>query len=118
MGGTCTKLWGGGGEVVAHSSVQARHGLGPAGSPLRRLDVTFQISTNRARPVKKTPMVEIRLSSPQPGRSGYVATRLGIPISPSMCCTKNVILKPIKLSQKFILPSRSLSMRPVIFGNQ
>src|SRR5262249_39989032 len=31
--GTCSKLYEGGGDVVAHSSVQARHGLSPAGWP-------------------------------------------------------------------------------------
>ncbi len=35
--GNEVKLPGGGGEVVAHSSVQARHGLSPATSPERAL---------------------------------------------------------------------------------
>ena len=35
-----------------------------------------------------------------------------------MCCGKNVRLKPMKMSQKFSLPSRSSSMRPKNFGHQ
>src|ERR1700690_3034689 len=34
-GGTLSKLCGDGGDVVAHSSVHASHGLSPAGSPRR-----------------------------------------------------------------------------------
>src|SRR5262245_29597010 len=34
--GTSSKLYAGGGEVVAHSSVQASQGLSPAGGPCRR----------------------------------------------------------------------------------
>src|SRR5215813_11897157 len=34
--GTVSKLYSGGGEVVAHSSVHASHGSSPACSPLRR----------------------------------------------------------------------------------
>ena len=37
IGGSQLKLPCGGGEVVAHSSVQARHGLSPAASPERAL---------------------------------------------------------------------------------
>src|SRR5947207_723109 len=33
MTGVSTKLYGGGGDVVAHSSVSAPHGFGPASSP-------------------------------------------------------------------------------------
>src|SRR5262245_24050923 len=39
--GTAAKLYDGGGEVVAHSSVQASHGLSPAGLPLRRDTIRF-----------------------------------------------------------------------------
>src|SRR5262245_34294346 len=39
--GTSSKLYDGGGEVVAHSSVQASHGLSPAGLPLRRDTIRF-----------------------------------------------------------------------------
>ncbi len=35
-----------------------------------------------------------------------------------MCIGPNVRLMPITISQKFHLPSLSLSMRPKIFGHQ
>ena len=35
-----------------------------------------------------------------------------------MCIGKNVMLNPMNITQKLILPSRSLSMRPVILGIQ
>ena len=41
-----------------------------------------------------------------------------MPSAPSQCCTRNVVLKPMMVSQKWILPHRSSIMRPVIFGNQ
>ena len=41
-----------------------------------------------------------------------------MPSVPSQCCTRNVVWKPMKVSQKWTLPSRSSSIRPDIFGNQ
>ena len=35
-----------------------------------------------------------------------------------MCIGKNATLNPMNMVQKLILPSRSSSMRPVIFGSQ
>ena len=35
-----------------------------------------------------------------------------------MCIGKNVRLKPMSISQKFILPSVSSSIRPNTFGHQ
>src|SRR5262249_38687278 len=40
--GISSKLYDGGGEEVAHSSVQASHGLSPAGLPLRPETIRFQ----------------------------------------------------------------------------
>src|SRR6185312_10022650 len=39
--GIVSKLYAGGGEVVAHSSVQASHGLSPAGLPFRSDTITL-----------------------------------------------------------------------------
>src|SRR4051794_35540934 len=39
--GMVSKLYAGGGEVVAHSSVQAPHGLSPAGRPWRHDTITL-----------------------------------------------------------------------------
>jgi len=41
-----------------------------------------------------------------------------MPAAPSQCWTRNVVWKPMKVSQKCTLPSRSSSIRPVILGNQ
>ena len=48
----------------------------------------------------------------------YAAGRRGIPCTPIRCIGKNVRLKPMNVAQKWIFPSRSLYIRPVIFGNQ
>ncbi len=68
--------------------------------------------------MRNAPIVDTRLSAAQPGRSGYVKTRRGMPRMPRKCWTKNVMLKPMTMSQKFALPRRSESIRPLIFGNQ
>ncbi len=41
-----------------------------------------------------------------------------MPLRPAECWIRNVIQKPTSISQKLVLPMRSLSIRPVIFGNQ
>ena len=51
-------------------------------------------------------------------RESYAATRRGMPCSPSQCIGMNVALNPTNISQKLHWPSRSLYIRPVIFGNQ
>ena len=42
----------------------------------------------------------------------------GMPRNPRKCSVKNVILKPMKKSQKCHVPNVVLAIRPVIFGNQ
>ncbi len=44
--------------------------------------------------------------------------RRGMPDRPAECWIRNVRWKPTNISAKPILPSFSLSIRPVIFGNQ
>ena len=44
--------------------------------------------------------------------------RRGMPSIPATCIGTNVRLKPMTNSQKCQRPSRSLSIRPVAFGNQ
>ena len=51
----------GGGEDVAHSSVQAFHGLGPATSPFLKDQIMFQTKTPTAAPSTSEPAVEIKL---------------------------------------------------------
>ena len=44
--------------------------------------------------------------------------RRGMPLRPAECWIRNVRWKPTNISAKPTLPSVSLSIRPVIFGNQ
>ena len=64
------------------------------------------------------PIVEIRLYACQPADAWYSKMRRGMPERPAECCTRNVVWKPMSVSQKATLPIRSESMRPVSFGNQ
>jgi hypothetical protein len=41
-----------------------------------------------------------------------------MPCTPMRCIGANVALNDTNVSQKCSLPSRSLNIRPVIFGNQ
>src|SRR5204862_4756306 len=66
ISGRWSKLYGGGGEVVAHSSVFASHGSSPAGWPPRSDENTFQISGSIDRAIVKPPTVAARFSSFQP----------------------------------------------------
>ena len=50
--------------------------------------------------------------------NAVLRTRRGIPISPVMCIGKNAALKPTNIVQNVHRPSRSLIIRPLIFGNQ
>src|ERR1700735_1087509 len=79
-GGTRSKLWGLGGDVVAHSSVHASHGLSPATAPFRRLLTMLATKRSVDSAMMNAPTVDAMLSAPHPGRSGYVKTRRGIPM--------------------------------------
>src|SRR5438270_13416660 len=70
IGGSATKFSCGGGEVVAHSSVHAFHGLSPATLPRNNECATFQSNTSDPALMKNTPMVESMFIQPQPGMSG------------------------------------------------
>jgi len=48
----------------------------------------------------------------------YVETRRGMSRKPAAKSGKKVRLKKTNISQKWIFPSRSLSVSPVIFGSQ
>src|SRR5215813_10354635 len=64
--GTTSKLWGGGGEVVAHSRVQASQGSAPAGSPRRSETMTFTTKIRMAMAWRGTPSVVMRFQISQP----------------------------------------------------
>ena len=66
MGGSRSKLYAGGGEEVAHSSVFASHGSSPTRSPLIRVATTFTRNGRMLTAIMKAPIVEIRFSSFQP----------------------------------------------------
>src|ERR1051326_6131310 len=72
LGGSSRKFSSGGGEVVAHSSVHAFHGLSPAGLPRSQLTTRFHTRSTEAAAMKNAPIVETMFIQPQPGRSGYV----------------------------------------------
>src|ERR1700724_2964762 len=67
IGGSASKFSCGGGEVVAHSSVQAFQGLSPAIFPRKNECAIFQSNTSDPAPMKNTPIVESMFIQPQPG---------------------------------------------------
>src|SRR5205823_2292695 len=69
-GGRVAKLYAGGGDDVAHSSVQASQGFGPATAPRRRLRQAFQRKASTDSASTNEPTVSTRFQVPQPGRSG------------------------------------------------
>ena len=61
-----SKLVGGGGDVVAHSSVWPSHGSSPAGSPRRNVRHTFQRNGRIEAPRRNAPMDDSRLRPVKP----------------------------------------------------
>src|SRR6266446_5342994 len=116
-GGTLAKLYGGGGEVVAHSRVLPCHGSSPAISPPFQLRMTLMKKSRTENAIRNDDTVMIMLVVAQAGLA-YVAMRRGIPSNPSVCMIRNVPLKPMKSVQKFHSPRVRFRRRPVIFGNQ
>src|SRR6266404_8232242 len=55
IGGSASKFSCGGGEVVAHPSVQAFHGLSPAIFPRKNEATRFQTRMSEAAAIKKAP---------------------------------------------------------------
>src|SRR6266436_1403950 len=64
--GTFAKLYSGGGELVAHSSVHASHGSLPAFRPLRSERMMLKTKTSNAAVWKTAPIVQMVLSPDQP----------------------------------------------------
>src|SRR5712692_4506807 len=116
-GGTRSKLYGGGGEVVAHSRVFARHGSLPATSPWFQLRTMLMRKRSTENAIKNDDAVMIRLVAAHAPLL-YVAMRRGMPSRPSVCMIRKVPLKPMNRVQKFHSPSVLFKSRPVIFGNQ
>ena len=66
MSGSRSKLYGGGGEDVAHSRVLPSHGSSPAILPLRSETKTFQMNGSIDAAMMKPPTVASRFQSFQP----------------------------------------------------
>ena len=66
----------------------------------------------------KAPTVSAKFQNVKPMLPAYRYMRRGWPKSPTMCIGPNVRFTPTTISQKFHLPSVSLSMRPQILGHQ
>src|SRR4051812_5495319 len=107
-----------GGEGIAHSRLGAFHGLAGAGAPRSTLLTMTSTHTSTDNPKIPAPTVESWFQIVTLSAAEYVQVRRGIPYIPDMCIGKNVRLKPIMVSQKCHLPSVSLGIRPVTFGNQ
>src|SRR5439155_12364460 len=101
------KYAGGGGDVVAHSRLNASHESSPAISPERRLRTRLTKKMTIAIARIAAPIVDRRFNGPQPVLAAYVNTRRGIPTAPSQCCGRNVRLNPTKVIQKCHRPRTS-----------
>jgi hypothetical protein len=64
------KLYGGGGDGVAHSSVEAPHGFDSAAAPRRRLVITLIRNTSSDTKITAAPIVASRFIDPQPIAAG------------------------------------------------
>src|SRR2546422_5718137 len=105
--GITSKLCGGGGEVVNHSSVLASHGSGPARRPRRTLQTAFPTVISTPRASTNEPIVEARLYPCREPVAWYSNTRRGMPERPAECWGRKVRLKPITMTQKDTLPQNS-----------
>ena len=115
--GTRLKFSGGGGDESCHSRLRARHGLPTSGSRQNSMDITKLIRKIRIEPPSKNAEIETQSLSVCRLRA-YSNTRRGMPSMPSANNGRKVELKKMNMVQKWILPSRSFSLIPVIFGSQ
>src|SRR5665213_2691263 len=117
MSGIRSKLYGGTGVGVCHSSPRESHGFAGARLGSRKIDHTKFAMKNRNDEPSTNALTEEKAFNPW-RRAAYSKTRLGIPSNPTMKSGKNVKLKKTNINQKWICPSRLLSVYPVIFGSQ
>src|SRR4029077_2086847 len=103
-GGTRSKLYGGGGEVVAHSSVLACQGSSPATSPPLQLLTMLMMNRPTEMAIRNEEIVMIRFVVAHASLL-YVAIRRAMPSRPSVCMIRKVPLNPINKVQKFHSPS-------------
>src|SRR5579863_2005446 len=115
--GMCSKFSGGGGEETCHSRPRDRHGFPTSFSRQTSVDMVKLIRKIRIEPPRQK--AEIDTQSLRVCRfRAYSNTRRGMPIMPSANNGRNVELKKMNMVQKWILPSRSFSLIPIILGSQ
>src|SRR6516164_7698878 len=115
--GMCSKFSGGGGEDVCHSRPREFHGFPVSFTRQNRVD---QMKLNRKMSIE-TPSrkAEIDTQTLSGCRfSAYWNTRRGWPSIPTANSGRNVELKKMNMVQKWILPSLSFSLIPIILGSQ
>src|SRR5579859_2700 len=117
MTGTRWKFSGGGGVGSCHSRLRDRHGLATSRSRQKSVDMTKLIRKIRIETPRQKAEVETQSFRVCRLRA-YSNTRRGIPIRPSANSGRKVVLKKMNMVQKWILPSRSFSLMPVILGSQ
>src|SRR5215471_4398627 len=112
-----SKFSGGGGEEVCHSRPRDRHGLPVSFSRQKSVDMTkLNRKINIDAPSK---YAEIDTQTLIPwSRCSYSNTRRDMPSMPAANSGRKVELKKMNMVQKWILPSRSFSLIPIIFGSQ
>ena len=111
------KFSGGGGVDSCHSRLRARHGLPTSRSRQNSMDMTKLIRKMSIEPPRRKAEIETQLLSVWRLRA-YSNTRRGMPMRPSANNGMKVELKKMNMVQKWILPSVSFSLIPVIFGSQ
>src|SRR5215471_9258367 len=117
MTGMCSKFSGGGGEDTCHSRPREFHGLPVSFSRQTSVDMMKLIRKINSDPPSRNAEIETQSLSVCRFRA-YSKTRRGMPIMPSANNGRNVELKKMNIVQKWILPSRSFSLIPIILGSQ
>src|SRR5262249_51232139 len=116
--GTVSKLLAGGGGGGDHPRGVAFHGAGPAPTPRLRVRTEVTIPTSTPAAGGEGPNRRGRVLGGRGARFSYSSAGLGMPSRPMTCWIRKVTRMPMKINQKLSLPQLSLSIRPVILGNQ
>src|SRR5215471_13405763 len=110
MTGMCSKFSGGGGEETCHSRPREFHGFPVSFSRQTSVDMIKLINSD---PPRQNAEIDTQTLSAC-RFSAYSNTRRGMPNMPSANSGRNVELKKMNIVQKWILPSRSFSLIPII----
>src|SRR5580698_6649678 len=115
--GMCSKLPGGGGDGTCHSSPRDCHGLPTSGSRTITVDQMTLTTKRRIDPPRKNEEIDTQSFSVCRFWA-YSNTRRGWPAMPTANRGRKVELKEMNIVQNCHLPSRWLSLMPIIFGSQ